>query len=98
LSSSSNNNTRRFCQLRGGSRKKRFVAEFKNWKKHIRGASGIDGRSSGFWFDGWAKAPPSPTTPSPVAPARTWLASRGWRERGGGPIGVDEMPAARGGG
>jgi len=75
-----------------------FIYVLQNWKKHIRGASGIDGRSSGFWFDGWAKAPPSPTTPSPVAPARTWLASKGWRERGGGPIGVDEMPAARGGG
>lgn len=70
-----------------------LVYVLQNWKKHIRGASGIDGRSSGFWFDGWKKAAPAPTTPSPVRPARTWLASKGWRERGGGRLDVGEKPA-----
>lgn len=73
-----------------------LIYVLQNWKKHVRGASGIDGRSSGSWFDGWAKASPSPTTPSPVAAARTWLASKGWRERGGGPIRIDEIPQRRG--
>jgi len=67
-----------------------------NWKKHIRGARGIDGRSSGPWFDGWTKSSVAPPMPSPVAPARTWLASKGWRERGGGPLGHHETPAAAG--
>ncbi|HEY7374452.1 MAG TPA: transposase [Polyangia bacterium] len=65
-----------------------------NWKKHIRGATGIDGRSSAPWFDGWKRMPAVPTAPRPVAEPRTWLAAKGWRERGGGPLGPDEMPAA----
>ena len=65
-----------------------------NWKKHIRGATGIDGCSSGPWFDGWSKPPLSPTGPSPVQRAHTWLAATGWRERGGGPLRTDEGPSA----
>jgi REP element-mobilizing transposase RayT len=64
-----------------------------NWKKHIRGATGIDGRSSAPWFDGWTKTPRAQTTPSPVSRPRTWLASRGWRERGGGRLRPEEAPA-----
>jgi len=71
-----------------------FLYVLQNWKKHVRGAAGIDGCSSGFWFDGWTKAPPAPSAPSPVAPARTWLASKGWCERGGGPLSIDETPAS----
>ena len=66
-----------------------------NWKKHIRGARGVDGRSSGPWFDGWTKPPRLPPTPTPVARPRTWLASKGWRERGGGPLLPDDAPGRR---
>jgi REP element-mobilizing transposase RayT len=72
-----------------------LVYVLQNWRKHIRGASGVDGRSSGPWFDGWIKAPTPPAAPSPVALPRTWLALKGWRERGGGPIGQDEIPAPK---
>jgi REP element-mobilizing transposase RayT len=65
-----------------------------NWKKHIPGAHGIDGRSSGPWFDGWTGVSFVPTTPSPVVRPQTWLAARGWRERGGGTLRRDEQPAA----
>jgi REP element-mobilizing transposase RayT len=65
-----------------------------NWKKHLRGASGIDGCSSGPWFDGWVDPVRRPPTFIPVAQPRTWLGSRGWRERGGGPLRVDEAPAS----
>ena len=67
-----------------------------NWKKHLRGVSGIDPCSSGPWFDGWKAAQPCPDAPSPVARPRTWLATRGWRERGGGAIGLHEQPAVAG--
>jgi hypothetical protein len=65
-----------------------------NWKKHLKGARGIDGRSSGPWFEGWSSAPIRPALPSPVARPQTWLASRGWHERGGGALRPDERPAA----
>lgn len=64
-----------------------------NWKKHVRGSVGIDGRSSGPWFDGWVSSPPRPSRPIPIARPRTWLASGGWRERGGGPLRTGEGPA-----
>src|SRR6187551_1406702 len=68
-----------------------------NWKKHIRGTRGIDERSSGLWFDGWAsKREWQALSPCPVAAPRTWLAARGWRDKGGGPLRLDEGPA-RGG-
>ncbi len=65
-----------------------------NWKKHVRGASGIDGCSSGPWFDGWVKPPPPGATSKPVVSARTWLAARGWLEKGGGAIALGEKPAS----
>ena len=64
-----------------------------NFRKHLRAPPGIDPRSSGAWFDGWADEVPPHTGPCPVVPARTWLASVGWR-RAGGRISVDETPAA----
>jgi REP-associated tyrosine transposase len=70
-----------------------FLYVLQNWKKHLGSTRGIDGRSSGPWFDGWVKAPARPSTPVPVAAPRTWLAATGWREQGGGPLGVDEAPA-----
>jgi REP element-mobilizing transposase RayT len=44
----------------------------------------LDEASSAAWFDGWNHWPHSPTrqAPSEVAPARTWLLSRGWRRHG----------------
>jgi hypothetical protein len=51
-----------------------------NWKKHLRGVRGVDPCSSGQWF-------------TPVTQPRTWLAARGWRERGGGPLDTSEAPA-----
>ena len=73
-----------------------IVYVLQNWKKHVRGVSGIDPCSSGPWFDGWKDAQPSPATPSPVARPRTWLATRGWRERGGGAITIAEHRRANG--
>ena len=48
----------------------------------------LDGASSGLWFDGWkGRAPPpgryaDPARPCEVAPARSWLLTRGWRRIG----------------
>jgi REP element-mobilizing transposase RayT len=56
-----------------------------------------DEYSSSPWFTGWAtppRAPPPPNTPRPTGQARTWLLARGWRERGGGAIRLDEAPRA----
>jgi REP-associated tyrosine transposase len=60
---------------------------------HVR--HGIDPYSSGWWFDGWSRddwrtglSPPDLRT---VAPARSWLATTGWRRHG--TIGVTESPA-----
>ena len=48
----------------------------------------LDEASSGRWFEGWRRAPPSrerasgaPESPE-VAPARTWLLAKGWRRHG----------------
>ena len=63
-----------------------------NFRKHLRAPPVIDPRSSGAWFDGWARQPSPATQPCPVATARTWLGFAGWR-RAGGPVDVREMPA-----
>jgi REP element-mobilizing transposase RayT len=41
----------------------------------------LDEASSGRWFDGWSREPPGPRDEleREVAPARTWLLTRGWR-------------------
>lgn len=67
-----------------------FVYVLQNFRKHVRGARGVDPRSSARWFDGWRKPPDSVPMPPPVARARTWLARIGWRRRG--LIDVDERP------
>ena len=64
-----------------------------NFRKHLRAGPGIDPRSSGPWFDGWAHPPPAPSATSPVASPRTWLGTVGWR-RAGGAIDRREAPAA----
>jgi hypothetical protein len=72
-----------------------IVYVLQNWKKHVPGASGIDGCSSGPWFEGWAKPTPPAATPGPAIRPRTWLAARGWLDKGGGPIALNERPASR---
>ena len=53
-----------------------LVYVLQNVRKHIRGARGLDPRSSARWFDGW-RTPPGPVVgPSPVAEACTWLDRR----------------------
>jgi putative transposase len=64
-----------------------------NFRKHLRASPGVDPRSSGPWFNGWAHDPTVPTARRPVGQPRTWLASVGWR-RAGGPIDYRETPAA----
>jgi REP element-mobilizing transposase RayT len=63
-----------------------------NFKKHGRGAGGIDPRSSARWFDGWRQRIAASEKRSPVARARTWLARAGWRRHG--LIDVEEGPRA----
>ena len=67
-----------------------LVYVLNNWRKHESGARGLDPRSSAAWFDGWSRSANAPLERSPVAKARTWLASVGWRLRG--LIGVQERP------
>jgi hypothetical protein len=61
-----------------------------NWRKHIRGATGQDARSSALWFDGWSTAIVRVAENAPVVRSRTWLARIGWRRHGA--IDVDEAP------
>jgi REP element-mobilizing transposase RayT len=61
-----------------------------NARKHWRQRFGswppvvLDVASSGAWFDGWERPPPStePTPPRAVAPPRSWLLRKGWRQCG----------------
>ena len=62
-----------------------------NFRKHLRAPAGIDPRSSGPWFDGWRRPSPPPAGGRcPTSPARTWLATAGWRR--GGLIQFDDGP------
>jgi REP element-mobilizing transposase RayT len=62
-----------------------------NVKKHRPGWQGLDPRSSAAWFDGFHDSQLAPDPhPPPVKPARTWLATRGWRFHG--LISVRETP------
>ena len=66
-----------------------------NFRKHLRAPACIDPRSSGPHFSGWQAIPAA--TATNVAPATvppdTWMARVGWR-LAGGPLRVDEQPAA----
>jgi putative transposase len=67
-----------------------LVYMLNNFKKHFRGARGLDPCSSARWFDGWRIATGPGVEASPVARACTWLARVGWRRHG--LIDVDEHP------
>ena len=74
-----------------------------NARRHREAVATVDIYSSAWYFDGWRSdewrrgflAPDSRDGPS-VAPAETWLLTTGWNLRGGGPIDMAEVPAARG--
>ena len=54
-----------------------------------------DPYSGGPWFEGFSPPPERlPPMPPPLVPARTWLLAVGWL-RGGGRIGIDEVPGLR---
>ncbi len=72
-----------------------------NAKKHGSRIAGLDPCSSARWFDGIRRpAGPQPLqlerdeppSSSPVTPAKTWLASTGWRKHG--LVAVTERPSA----
>ena len=66
-----------------------------NFRKHLRAPACIDPRSSGHAFLRDGRPPPVATDVEPAtALPRTWMACVGWR-RAGGPLRVDEQPAAR---
>src|SRR5690348_2110645 len=68
-----------------------LVYVLNNFKKHVRGARGLDPYSSARWFEGWRTPPREAPAASPVARAVTWLASAGWRKVG--LLRIDESPA-----
>ena len=82
-----------------------LVYVFQNARKHgLPLAPGsIDPYSSAAWFEGWASRvekavvgwpPDDDDDELPLAAPTTWLLRSGWRLRGGGPLRVDELPAA----
>ena len=68
-----------------------LVYVLQNWRKHVPGSRGVDGRSSGIYFDGWRVPIRTVTTCRPVVLPRTWLAAVGWRRLG--LLHPDESPA-----
>jgi REP-associated tyrosine transposase len=64
-----------------------------NFRKHLRAVPGVDPRSSGVWFEGWAEPREPSDWPRLVALPGTWLGASGWR-RAGGSISVREQPRA----
>jgi hypothetical protein len=67
-----------------------LVYVLNNWRKHLPASHGLDAKSSAAWFLGW-RTPVDAPGRSPVARARTWLATVGWR-RAGRLLDVDEAP------
>jgi hypothetical protein len=64
-----------------------------NFRKHLRAPAGIDPRSSGPHFSGWQAAVAVTEVAPATVSAGTWMARIGWR-LAGGPLRVDEQPAA----
>jgi hypothetical protein len=50
----------------------------------------IDPASSGRWFGGWKRSPPTMAGDPPVATPRTWLLRAGWRRHG--LVDISEIP------
>jgi hypothetical protein len=67
-----------------------LVYVLNNFRKHVRGARGLDPYSSARWFDGWRGT--LPRAAGPTARARSWLARVGWRRHGL----IDPLEAPRG--
>jgi len=64
-----------------------------NFRKHLRAPPCIDPRSSGPHFSGWQREPPATDVAPATSLPTTWMARAGWR-RAGGPLRVEEQPAA----
>ena len=64
-----------------------------NFRKHLRAPACIDPRSSGPHFPGWEAVPVATDVAPATALPDTWMARVGWR-LAGGPLRVDEHPAA----
>jgi hypothetical protein len=64
-----------------------------NFRKHLRAPAGVDPRSSGPHFSGWQCAPVNSYGYRATVAPTTWMAAIGWR-RAGGPLSVEEHPAA----
>jgi hypothetical protein len=64
-----------------------------NFRKHLRAPAGVDPRSSGPQFSGWHHAPVASDVAPATALPQTWMARVGW-QRAGGPLRVEERPAA----
>jgi hypothetical protein len=64
-----------------------------NFRKHLRAPPCIDPRSSGPHFSGWERKPDAAADAAATAPPSPWMARIGWR-RAGGPLRVEECPAA----
>src|SRR3954462_15202808 len=64
-----------------------------NFRKHLRAPACIDPRSSGRHFGGWQATPAVTDVAPATADPDTWMARVGWR-LAGGPLRVDEQPAA----
>ncbi len=64
-----------------------------NFRKHLRAPAGVDPRSSGPQFSGWHHAPLATGVAPATALPQTWMARVGW-QRAGGPLRVEEHPAA----
>jgi hypothetical protein len=65
-----------------------------NFRKHLRAPACVDPRSSGPHFSGWQRPPQATDVAPATALPCTWMARAGWR-RAGGPLRVEEQPAAR---
>jgi REP element-mobilizing transposase RayT len=67
-----------------------LVYVLQNFKKHVRGAQGLDPCSSAAWFTGWHTAVERIVGRPLVVKPRTWLAAVGWRRLG--LIDINEAP------
>ncbi len=66
-----------------------LVYVLQNARKHGAQITGIDAYSSGCWFDGWLDRRARGVRP--IATARSWLLTTGWRRRG--MLSTSEVPA-----